>query len=559
MRWFLLLVACITIAIVATAEPIEKEERTLTPAEVLLMATADLISQVEVVGQDGKKVSLPVIDPTTAQYTRYISVHNLPAKERQEAMKVISGHLHQLSRKKGLAPLIDAKDWHAGDRAIVKINDVLLRINTQDFGDLFTKKFEELGTVEPYFHADDEGIEEVYEDVEYGFWVKSDGTKYTGRQQNKQDVWEKTGTVREKVKKPKRGLAPWLIETEEGKKALEVFQAKTGGTDTPIVTAEWLLSQTAVQFKRDPLGYYDFLGIKDLKTYEKVIGFVDDPKAIDVEFLKELREVTANSEVTGPDVLRRIVRFEKIGGGYWFTQDSNQRQAENNAKANPLTNLGDDYEFQAAETFGHLPNDFWATGLFNNKGVRQDVAPDFIASDNTAPYADRRVHVNLGCLRCHSDGGLKEVDGWVRNVLNNPPNYLANANDKVVHKLREQYVEQHIAPYLKTDRQRYANALWAVNGMKPKEYADAYGTLWKRYTEDPVDVNRAARDLGTTPVKFQKALADLGPKCDPSLASFRLPNPKPIPAIIWVRSFQNAQDALRGISRNVGVLKQGKP
>lgn len=516
-----LLPAALVAALVATAAD-PPPEVPVTPAEVIAACAADL-------------AKLGPVPPGV----RYVSLHNWPAKDRDVMAKVISGHVNGLSREPDIVPPVRVGAW-------------LLRIDADDYGKVFAQQWERLGVAEPYWHdADEQLAEDEYEtvDVEYGYWVRPDGSKRAGGARKHADErWETTRTEKERRKKATRtvrGFAGWAVPDGAAKKAFETMQAKLGGTDAPVVTAEWLLAQTAVQFQRTP-GYYDFLGVKDQRTYEAAIGFTE--KGVDPGFLRELREAVANGTVTGPDVVRRLVRYEKVGGGYWFSQDVNLRQAKDPGRANATTNLGDDLEFQAVEAFGHLPNGMWATGLFSDRGERQDVAPDFIASDGTAPHADRRVHVNLGCLRCHTDGGLQPIDGWVRNVLNSPPNFLATKDAKAARELRQQYTRR-LEPYLQRDRDRYNAALFEATGMKSAEYAAAYAKAWQRAAEDPVTVERAARDLGCTVDALQKALAAQGEKVDPDLAAFRLPKPRAIPVVVWYRSYARAQDALRGVAR----------
>lgn len=502
MRYALPTMAALALAVLVPAADLSEPQ--LTPADVVALAAADL----------------PSVPPAVRRFTRYLSLHNLPASERSTAAKVIAGHVHSLSREPDIVPPVTA----AGG--------LLLRIQTDDYGDTFARTWEKLAGQEPYFHATVLVEKEVEEDRPYGY-TQSDGS------------FRVTEHRRERVRKKVRqvALAPWLTDTPGRKKALETLVGETG-SDVPVVTAEWFLAQTAVQFRRTP-GYYDFLGVKDLASYERAIGFTK--KDIDPGFLRELREAVSHSAVTNEDVLRRIVHQEKVGGDYWFTHDANQRLVKTVGKGNPVRNLGDAYEFQAVETYGHLPNGFWAMGLFDADGNRQDVAPDFIASDSTAPFSDRRVHVCLSCTRCHADGGLQPIEGWVRGVLNAPPNFLAATRPEDVKKLRQQYVRR-LEPALEGGRKRYAAVLAEATDLKPPEYAAAFGRLWEAWAERPVTVERAARDLGCTPRQLQDALAAQGAAVDPILASFRLPRPRPIPVVSWYESYPAAQLALGGKS-----------
>lgn len=517
-------------AALVVAQPPEAD-RPITPGDVIQACAADLVR----------------VDPERVKSTRWVSLHNAPPKDRETLAKVISGHLNSLSREPDIVVPAKVSEW-------------LLRIDALDYGKVFAEQWERLGAVEPYWHGEDLQPVEEYETraVEYGYWATEGGQTYTGKRRAAGDRWTTTRTETERVRKAAkvvRGFGPWVVREPTAKAAFELIQARTGGTDAPVVTGEWLLYQTAISFERKP-GYYDLLGVKDLKTYEQAVGVVR--KDIDAAFLKELREAVGSSTVTTPDTLRRVVRLEKVAGGYWFTQDANQRQAKDAARGNPITELGDDYQFQAVETFAHLPNGLWATGLFDAAGVRQDKAPDAIASDSTAPHTDRAVHVNLSCIRCHTEGGLQEVDGWVRNVLNAPPNFVVTTDPKKAHDLRQQYVTRRIEPHLKADRDRYAAALWEATGMKPAEYAKAYAAVWEECAERPVTAERAARDLGCSVEELQKALADLGPKIDPVLSAFRLPKPRTVPVVLWLRSYARAQDARYGVSRPFKVREEKK-
>ena len=198
----------------------------------------------------------------------------------------------------------------------------------------------------------------------------------------------------------------------------------------------------------------------------------------------------------------------------------------------------------------------WATGLFNAAGERQDVAPQNIAPhDSSGTGSDRNVHVNLSCIRCHTKGGMQDVNDWVRGGTNLPPNALFGPPGKdgkedrdATKRLREQYVKRHIAPHLSRSRERYAPALLEATGLTPEKYAGAYAKAWAGL-EAPVTAAQAARELGTTTAAYQDALARLGTACDNTLSLHRLPNPLPIPRSLWHQKYNRAQDALRGKTR----------
>jgi hypothetical protein len=498
---------------VVTAQP-PAVEVPLSPADVVALAAADAAT----------------LAPSVQVQARWLSLHNLPAASRAEAAQILGGHLNSLSREPDVV------------RPVPVARGMLLRISTEDYGSAFAVAWEKLADQEPYFHVTTlSATEDEYEEVtvEFGFWVTPAGEKYTGRKRAEKDTWERTRLEKERRKKPKvktGRLAPWLLRTPKEKAALEYLIGVTE-SDSPIITAEWFVVQTAIQDQRKP-GYYDFLGVKDEATFQRLVGYTE--RDIDPSFLREVRESVAVSGVTLQP--RAIERKEKVGGALWRTRDI--RVAKD--KSNPLRVLDDKLVFDATEQYGHLSNGLWAMFLGNAKGERQDSAPDFIASDSTAPHNDRRVHIYLSCARCHSASGLQEIDGWVRGVLNAPPNFLAAADIKEAKRLRQQYVRR-LEPHLVADRKRYSDALLeATGGLTPEKYASGLALLWKTQAEDAVTVDRAARDLGCSVKELQDALAAQGAAVDPTLSAFRLPKPRPISLGSWQESYALAQLAIGG-------------
>jgi hypothetical protein len=563
----------------AADPPAPAEDRRHSPDDVLVMIAADL-------------TTLPKEE---AGHTRYVSLRQYETEtERAMWARLATVNLHDLSAARGVFPLVEPKNPRdaAGARAVVRVNPVLLRFNTSYFGPLFQKQWERLGKQEPYWHGVDprprEAGDDGYEDVDVGLYYDRSGNAFgedgPGR------TWRKTGTERRKVKNKsaavnKRGF---FLRTKEGKDAYLIIQqlmlnpvTHDYGTDVPVVDADWLLGQTYADFKRDP-GYHDFLGFNNLDEWFKLVGLVLDDDKVNPAFLQELRDAVGNSTVLLPETLRRIVHFDKPGGDVWLTQDSNQRVADFDPKANPLRELGDDYKFQAVEALGHLPNGFVAKGLFNNKGVRQDTAPDSIATDQTAPHSDKRVHEGL-CFRCHKTG-FQNIKGWARNMYNSPPNFLAVKDKDKRLRIQQQYVDERLDPFLESSRTRYAAAMKAAVGWDPKEYSENLAVGWKEYVEDPVKLTSAARRLGVTDRQLKDALTAKGlqdelrragrtereiaeavavvtTRQDPLLSVYRPDKDgnlvgDPLPAVTFQDVFQRAADAVHGAVRPFDIREK---
>src|SRR5262249_8535574 len=149
--------------------------------------------------------------------------------------------------------------------------------------------------------------------------------------------------------------------------------------------------QTVIQNERAPgPGYYDFLGVKDEKSFHQLIGFDEQLfKEKFPKFLIEMREAVGRSGVA--DQSRRIAAFDKLQGRLWATYDNTKATGNRN----PLEVPDAGFAYDATEQFGHLANGMWAMGLFDSKGGRQNSAPDFVGHDRTSPNNRARIEINL--------------------------------------------------------------------------------------------------------------------------------------------------------------------
>ncbi len=398
-------------------------------------------------------------------YTRYLSLRHIPAAERPGAYLVLCGHVHHLST----TPDIVRPALVPGTAG------ALLRLNLKDYG-WSVSLWEKLARADPYFHLRVTTV--AVEQWGGGTWP-ADGKYYAAN----------AFTVRRKK------TVTTLFAGREDPKALAEL-AKLTYSEVPILYGDWWFNQTAAQADRNP-GYYDFLGIKDQKTYELLIGF---DKKLAQKFGNDLRASVADSSVTLQP--RAMIRQATLGGGYWRTFDF--RRAVDGK--NPLRILGADIEkaADAQETYGHLPNGFFATGLFNGQGVRQDTAPDFIASDGKSTSTDRRVHINVSCIRCHAGSGLQPIDDWTRNLLQPPLAAKGEDYDALV-KLRREYL-RNLEPFLDRDRRVFSDAVKEATGWSVKEYSGHYAEFWSAYEDQRVNLLGAARYLGCSPQDLHDAI-----------------------------------------------------
>lgn len=380
------------------------------------------------------------------QDVRYLDATHLPPNYLVETIMVLSGHVNGMSTESDInVPTL--------------LDGGVLRVNIRDYN-WDPKVWEKLLDVEPYYHA---LIEQEY------------GVTENGR-------WRRTETRQERAH-------------VGGKSAAELI--KLTQSQVPIVRADWFFNQTAIQAEREGHGHYDFLGIKDQKSYEEIIGFsqkVND-KARNTDLIEAIEDSGIVQEA-------RRIRGKRTSGGmrYWVTFDQLKGTAKE--KNNPLRVMDDtDFKFAASEAFGPLPNDLWVTALWDNQGKLQSSVPDAIAHAKSRSSNDGRLHTNLDCIGCHMPhGGLQPIgEEWFRSLYDlRGPLRLQSPDYAVLTDLRKKYLRDMMVP-LELDRQAYARAIFQASGLQPAQYAVAYLKFWERYEEGKVDLQRACEEWGVEP------------------------------------------------------------
>lgn len=444
----------------------------------------------------------------TRQSVRYLYMPEIAVKERADFFKVMSGHCAGLSRETDIVvPQL------AGPS--------LIRLNLDDYGwDHGT--WEKL--TDPYSHV--EVVTRIERLWEGGVWPK-DGQYYAA------------GTFKWFKETRTPAIAPWLADTPEDKTAIAYLIEHTQ-SKAPIVNAAWWFNQTAAALNRTP-GYYDFLQVKNKKDFEKLIGYVKRPG-------RELLEAVVDSGVATQGE-RVIVREDTVGGGYLYTLDFFKIQG----KQNPQRNFGKDIlnsEPDAFETYGHLPCGMWVTGAFGKNGDKQDAVPGGIASDHFSKSNDKQIHVGVSCIRCHTQGGIQDFDGWVRGMP--PGQFLQTADYYRAKELRRQYLRK-FQPYLARDRAIYAEAVKEATGWTPEVYAAKYAWMWERYEDARVTADFAGTYLGMKGPELQKRLVSYQQATggiDPPLS-----NLLKVKGFMNIRQWEEVQPVVRQIIASGGAKK----
>lgn len=416
-----------------------------SPAQALAAAHRDCLSR----------------PPAERPYLRYLSLYATPAGDLEAHWRALDFHVNQLSREPEIV----------SPSRVRRVSPSLAAVHLLDYR-WTAEVWDKLADADPYFHVRLEQTVELAGEV----WRDRYGRLYR----------EPPRRERKRI----TAAAPWLDAAQTAE-----LIALTH-SPAPIVRGDWFLWQTAAQADRTP-GYYDFLGVTDERSFERLVGF---NREVLRDFPKVHREAVAVSTVTLQP--RRIDRGGTVGGGYWFTSDS--RVAVD--RHNPLRVLNGELQYDAREAFGFLPNGLLAWLVAKADGKRQDFAPPEIAADATAPGPDRRVHVGVSCVRCHPTG-INDIDGWARNLFQAPV-VLAAADPERLRELRRLYLSR-LEPVIRQDRQQFAEAIREANGLTPSENAANYGRVFAGYDLASVDLARAARELGdVTPERLAQVLTE---------------------------------------------------
>lgn len=414
------------------------------------------------------------LPPGIAQRTLYLDLSNLPEADREETRLALAFHCNSLSRE---AVLTKPRDVTA-TLVAVNLDDYLWEAKT--LLELFVAR-------EPYYHVAAEKTSPATTDA-YGRQVPG---------------------VKREIQIP----APWLNQQDY------VALHAAMNTEVPILRADWFIYRTAVAADRGKAGYYDWLGLgKAEKDFQALVG-ADVVAARRLK--KEMAAVVGRSLVTLQN--RSITRMQSITGPYWFTQDYKTSKDKQNTlrllDGNTEPPAGD-----AGEQYGTLPNGLFAFWLQNDKGERQDAAPDFIASDSQAHNTDRRVHVGLSCVRCHVEG-IRPINDWARRVYQGQVQ-LVSPDYAKLKRLKQLYLSD-LAGQIADDQTGYARALKNCNGLTPAANARGYAAVFARYEAD-LELADVARELAVTPEALTEAIKGYGPPLDPLMAGLIQKPPIPL-------------------------------
>lgn len=464
-----------------------KEPEAVSPAQVAVLVHKDLQQYSD----------------SDRYYLRYLYLHNLPTSAARFRMaRVLAGHNNGMSCE----PDLKAPQPITPSGAVYRIDLRWYGWNTKTW-DLLLDPY---STIQSVVFIQKAGVP----------WKEGDGKTY--------DYDFKY------IKKGEKYIAPHLSQPPSSPQVMDDIYKWTGSF-VPMVRGDWFLSQTATQEDKVP-GYYDFLGVKDEKTFEELVRF-------DRKLSKNTEHVRGHIFSGIVSQPRRTSRKNTVFGGY--------RESFDSLKAvglkNPLIFLDDQFEFDISEKYAPLPNGFPAWFLGDNKGNRADKALDGIVGADMfgAQYAptgtkvnDNRLQINVSCISCHyaslDENGVKNTGAAAISKINEPDYYI-------LQDLTRKYLRDIELP-TKIDRLGYYSTIKSATGWEPAEYAVEYRTAHSLYEFGKIGLKTAAREMGVNYVEMGVKLAgyDLatGNKLHPMLSFIR--DGGEIPRRQWEEAFPEA-------------------
>jgi len=367
------------------------------------------------------------LPPDRARHTKYLDLtYKVSDEERQKAFEWISFHLNQLSKESEIV-----------QPRLVGPHRELVAFDIRDYGIDRMVYGKLLAANDPYFHVQaDVTVTDGY------------GRKYVER----------------------RFLAaPWV-----GPAGIAELYTLTD-SQVPILRADWFLYQTGQQKDR-VVGYYDILGIG--KTENDFLKFVGVDVKLAEEKKKEMRAAVGKSGVTLNN--RAIQRLQSITGGFWRTEDFKSSVDKQNT-LRLLDGATQPPHGDATEQYGSLANGLFVFFLANDKGERQDAAPDFIAGDKKSSSNDTRVHICISCVRCHVEG-LRPINDFARTLFRDRGQLRSLSYDKIK-RLRQVYLSD-LPGQLDLDVAYYAAAVRKCNGLDVVDNSRLFASAWADYESD---------------------------------------------------------------------------
>lgn len=280
-------------------------------------------------------------------------------------------------------------------------------------------------------------------------------------------------------------------------------------SQVPIFRADEFIAKSTVA----PT-YYDFVfGVDKVKTKAELLTTLGQNE----QFVFDSHLLRAGNMSSRPTVTRHNRRLEFRPGPFWLwtSLDTFSNVGAENVHARLGVLPGTQHELKIAGQEHIFPLRWGGFGSFLNDaaGARIDEVPIQVASDKN--FVDLRVRAGRSCMGCHT-AAVKSFNSDQHILLRKRIVKLSTVNPEEAKLLQSVYDEIAVQDTLEDQQRAYERALSRmVPGAQVGETtARKFIHAWTHYSDDRLDITRAATCVGVTP----QALAEqILPTIDPTL------------------------------------------
>ncbi len=273
----------------------------------------------------------------------------------------------------------------------------------------------------------------------------------------------------------------------------------------------------------------------------KKVSLAGQPPANDKEFqeawfvdLKAAKDFEIDKGAIIPDGTslvalhnRHLWRVPTLFGSVWQTFDVAEKIDPKEAALRDFVEVRFPQQWDASEYIASMPNGLQAYMLSDGKGKRVEFADPQVATEKDSALSRHSVTVRTSqsCVVCHSTGMLHFRE-FLPELLDGGVDL--KVKDKAAQEREQAYFLSNIAQSVDEDSYRYAKAIAACNGLNSKDSTRIFANTINWY-RDPVDLDQAARDCGTTVATLKAALSFSGKGRLGAMAT----QGRPIPRWMW--------------------------
>lgn len=424
---------------------------------------------------------------------RYLSLYNIPEKERDSVLQSVSFMCNSLSTRRKIYKPFFVED---SENTVIRLKITDYDWNPKTWDELAKKGSGPRRQPEPYFNY---------------FQIKESKIKKGIMMPDLKIDKEKGPEIfKEHIEEVIEASFPSWIEKDNYSNLKKLTES-----NTPILRADWFLSNVCL-----PPFYYDFLQLgKNDKSFTDLI-FADDSLAKKARS-KDKGIVSISSVSRNNRTLIRNPTF--TGGYYWFAHDS--KHSVNNK--NHLNNILNE-EFDAINSIGSLPNGLQAYFTSDSKGNRLDFVDPDISIDNTS--VDKIVRTARSCIICHSEG-IKQIEDDVRSLKIS----FSSFSRPEIYELEDLY-NSDLEFQINKDQSYYALSVKRATNLTSLENSLLFSKIYNYYSESFLNKESISIDCGIPLSDLERYVKSSN---DPVILNLIAIPVRPIRRDQWERSYQN--------------------